>query len=47
MKDIDSELNAETPYECFGCGKIVFAETTPSQCPDCNKPMRNRHVPLE
>ncbi|MFC6988776.1 rubrerythrin-like domain-containing protein [Haloplanus sp. GCM10025708] len=47
MKDVDIDPDEESPYECFGCGKIVFAESAPSQCPDCAGEMRNRRTPIE
>ncbi|WP_254532888.1 rubrerythrin-like domain-containing protein [Natrinema gelatinilyticum] len=47
MKDVEIDLDEESPYECFECGKIVIVENTPSQCPDCGGPMRNRRVSLE
>jgi rubrerythrin len=47
MNDIDAKPDGKTPYECFDCGTIIVAETTPSQCPDCGGPMRNRQFPLE
>jgi rubrerythrin len=47
MKDVDPDSDEETPYECFECGKIIIAEDSPGQCPDCGGPMRNRRMPLE
>jgi rubrerythrin len=47
MKDIAPEPDKEDIYECFECGKVIIAETSPGQCPDCSGPMRNRGIPLE
>jgi rubrerythrin len=47
MRDVDTEPDGETPYECFTCGNIIIAENSPGQCPDCSGSMRNRQVPLE
>ncbi|ADJ17106.1 rubrerythrin-like domain-containing protein [Halalkalicoccus jeotgali] len=47
MRDVKSESNEETAYECFRCGSIIIATTSPGRCPDCNGPLRNRQVPLE
>ncbi|WP_122091297.1 rubrerythrin-like domain-containing protein [Halalkalicoccus subterraneus] len=47
MRDIDSEPNEETLYECFQCGSIISAKTSPGHCPDCNGPLRNRQMPFE
>ncbi|WP_144240147.1 rubrerythrin-like domain-containing protein [Haladaptatus cibarius] len=47
MRDVNPKPDGETPYECFQCGNIIIAENSPSQCPDCSGPMRNRRIPLE
>jgi len=47
MTDVAPKSDEETPYECFACGNIVVAETSPGQCPDCGGPMRNRRIPIE
>jgi rubrerythrin len=47
MSDVNTNSDGETPYECFDCGNIIIAETSPGLCPDCGGPMRNRQVPLE
>lgn len=47
MRDIDPKSDEETPYECFDCGTISIAETSPGQCPDCGGSMRNRRIPIE
>lgn len=47
MKDIDTDSDEESPYECFECGNIIIVEDNPVRCPDCGGPMRNRRMPLE
>lgn len=47
MRDVAIDPEAESPYECFDCGTIVFAEDSPAQCPDCTGAMRNRRTPIE
>jgi rubrerythrin len=47
MKDVNTEPDEESPYECFECGNIIVAEANPGQCPDCGGSMRNRRMPLE
>jgi rubrerythrin len=47
MRDVDQRSEAETAYECFGCGTIVRAADNPGECPDCGDPMRNRRTPIE
>ncbi|EMA07916.1 rubrerythrin-like domain-containing protein [Haloferax denitrificans] len=47
MRDVNSEPDEKTPYECFECGSIIIAEDRPAQCPDCGGPVRNRRIPLE
>lgn len=47
MRDVDYDQDEETAYECFDCGTIVTAESSPGNCPDCGGPMRNRMTPLE
>lgn len=45
--DVKSELDAESPYECFNCGTVVLSEVNPGTCEDCGSEMRNRLIPLE
>ncbi|MGZ0747239.1 rubrerythrin-like domain-containing protein [Haloparvum sp. AD34] len=47
MRDVDQTPAEESPYECFECGNVVFAENNPDQCPDCAGTMRNRRTPIE
>ncbi|CQH63877.1 small CPxCG-related zinc finger protein (plasmid) [Halobacterium hubeiense] len=47
MRDVNQNSAEESPYECFDCGNVVFAEDNPGQCPDCAGNMRNRRTPLE
>ncbi|WP_152529718.1 rubrerythrin-like domain-containing protein [Candidatus Halobonum tyrrellensis] len=47
MRDLTTDLEEESPYECFECGNITVAEEHPGSCPDCGGAMRNRRTPLE
>lgn len=47
MRDVTTASDQERPYECFECGRIVFADTHPGHCPDCSGAVRNRGTPLE
>ena len=47
MKDVSTDFEEKSPYECFECGNIIIAEEHPGKCPDCGGAMRNRRTPLE
>ena len=47
MRDVESERDGETAYECFDCGAIERGESNPGACSDCGGPMRNRTTALE
>jgi rubrerythrin len=47
MRDVDQHPEEESPYECFDCGTIIAAVTSPGACPDCGGEVRNRETPIE
>lgn len=47
MRDVTSESEEDSPYECFDCGTIVVTSDNPLQCDECGGDMRNRRMPIE
>ncbi|WP_435158139.1 rubrerythrin-like domain-containing protein [Haladaptatus sp. DFWS20] len=47
MRDVETDPDAERPYECFECGNIIIVDSNPVSCPDCSGSMRNRQTSLE
>jgi rubrerythrin len=47
MRDVDTDPDDESQYECFDCGTIFVAADSPGRCPGCGGRLRNRQVPLE
>ncbi|MDJ1433876.1 rubrerythrin-like domain-containing protein [Halostagnicola sp. A-GB9-2] len=46
MKDVTTDPDEESTYECFACGAVARA-TSPIDCPECGAEMRNREIPIE
>jgi glutamate dehydrogenase (NAD(P)+) len=44
MKDIETNADEESPYECFECGNVVVTESNPLTCPDCSVAIVTRLV---
>ncbi|WP_135535938.1 MULTISPECIES: rubrerythrin-like domain-containing protein [Halostella] len=46
-RDVESDPEAESTYECLGCGHMATETNHPTDCPECGDTMRNRGTPFE
>jgi rubrerythrin len=46
-RDVETDPEGETRYECLICGTVVVDTSHPTTCPDCDSVLRNRATPCE
>lgn len=46
-RDVPTDPDDESVYECLDCGKRLTATSHPGSCPRCGAPLRNCGTPLE